>query len=273
MKRKTILLVAALVIAAAATLSLSRPAKAPEHVVEPALPGAETIAAALRDGTAPEVTASVVPYYGETTGYFARPRQAGSYPGVVMIHEWWGLNDNIKDMARQLAAKGYMVLAVDLYGQVAATREEAAKLVQSIDKAEAVANMRAAAAYLRSQGAAKIASMGWCFGGGQSLQLALSGEPLDATVIYYGSLVTEQEKLAPIQWPVLGIFGEKDAGIPVDTVRRFGEGLDALGVENDIRIYPGVGHAFANPSGANYAPDETKDAWTRTVDFLERNLK
>ena len=105
------------------------------------------------------------------------------------------------------------------------------------------------------------------------MQLAVSGEQLDATVIYYGSLVTDSAKLAAISWPVLGVFGDQDRSIPVDTVQAFDRALDGLNVVNEIHLYPGVGHAFANPSGANYAPAETKDAWEKTLAFLNANLK
>jgi carboxymethylenebutenolidase len=119
----------------------------------------------------------------------------------------------------------------------------------------------------------RIASLGWCFGGGQSLQLALNSEqPLAATVIYYGNLVTDAESLAGIEWPVLGIFGATDQSIPVETVRQFEAALDANEIPNEIHIYEGVGHAFANPSGDNYAPTETVDAWAKTLDFLSGNV-
>jgi carboxymethylenebutenolidase len=117
----------------------------------------------------------------------------------------------------------------------------------------------------------KIASMGWCFGGGQSLQLALNSEdhPLAATIVYYGSpLITDNSNLSKIKWPVLGVFGDQDRGIPVEKVNEFKSTLNELGVPNEIYIYRGVGHAFANPSGANYAPKETQDAWEKTLSFL-----
>ena len=95
---------------------------------------------------------------------------------------------------------------------------------------------------------------------------------MDATVIYYGSLVTEQESLSSIKWPVLGIFAELDQGIPVESVNSFESSLDDLNIPNEIHIYPGVNHAFANPSGDRYAPDESKDAWQKTLEFLESNL-
>jgi len=222
-----------------------------------------------------EVSAANINYFMNVAGYLAKPTERGQYPSVVMIHEWWGLNDHIKDMARQLASEGYTVLAVDLYeGEVATTPERARQLTSSMDQERATRNMRSAVAYLREkEDAKKMASLGWCFGGGQSLQLALSGEKLDATVIYYGSLVTGEAKLSVIKWPVLGIFGDKDTSIPVSKVKEFNSALDKLGIKNQIYIYQGVGHAFANPSGDNYASNEAKDAWEKTVAFLNEHLK
>ncbi len=218
------------------------------------------------------VSGGEVTYFETTRGFLAKPEQAGSYPGVVMIHENRGTNDYFRGMAKQLASQGYMVLAVDLFGRSVETQEEARTLTSALDQNKATQNLRAAAQYLRSQGAPKVASLGWCFGGGQSLTLALSGEPMDATVIYYGRLVTEEAQLAKIKWPVLGIFGDKDQGISVDSVKQFDAALDKLNITNEIYIYPGVGHAFANPSGMNYAANETKDAWAKTVTFLNKYL-
>ena len=219
-----------------------------------------------------DVVAADVRYFEDFSGTYAHPSVEGDYPGVVMIHEWWGLNQNIKDMASTLASQGYHVLAVDLHGTVATTPEQARALTGSLDQQKALANMNAALAFLKSKGATKTASLGWCFGGGQSLQLALN-EPLDATVIYYGRLETNETMLSAITWPVLGIFGATDQSIPVATVNEFDAALTALGREHEINIYPGVGHAFANPSGANYAPNETKDAWDKTLAFLDKHLK
>jgi carboxymethylenebutenolidase len=127
---------------------------------------------------------------------------------------------------------------------------------------------------LREQGAKKIASLGWCFGGRQSVELAISGEQLDATIVYYGgNMATTAERLAPIKWPVLGIFGDQDQAIPLEMVQAFETSLTELGVQHEIHIYPGVGHAFANPSGANYAPEATMDAWDKTLAFLRAHLK
>src|SRR3989338_487464 len=229
------------------------------------------------NGNAVEIEISEV-NYGPATGYLAQQKEPGNYPGIVMIHEWIGLNDYVKEMARQLAADGYVVLAVDLYeGNVAKNTTEARELSTKVrnDIPTAVANMKSAVQFLKNQNNVdddKIASMGWCFGGGMSLQLALN-EKLAATIIYYGQLETDKEKLKIIKWPVLGIFGDKDTSIPVESARQFNKSLDELGIENEIYIYPNVGHAFANPSGMNYAAEETKDAWKKTVDFLDKHLK
>ncbi len=197
-----------------------------------------------------------------------------------MIHENKGLNDNIKNMANLLAKEGYVVLAVDLFnGEVTTNQTRASELTQSIrDNPDvAITNLKSAVTFLASLpnvNPDKIASLGWCFGGQQSLQLALNSEdhPLAATVIYYGRLVTEPETLSKIKWPVLGIFGDQDTSIPVKTVEQFEEALTKNGITNEIYIYKGVGHAFANPSGENYAPNETKSAWEKTLSFLNKYL-
>ncbi len=231
----------------------------------------------LKNGDTSGIEAVMV-NYGPANGFLAKPKNEGKYPAVVMIHEWWGLNDNIKEMARSLAAEGYVVLAVDLYnGKVGKNSTEAGQLAGAVrsNPAPAVQNMKDAVEFLKNLDDvddAKIASMGWCFGGGMSLQLSLN-EPMAATVVYYGNLETNATKLSSINWPVLGIFGDKDTSIPVESARQFDKALDGLGIENEIYIYPNVGHAFANPSGMNYAPNETKDAWKKTIEFLDRNLK
>jgi carboxymethylenebutenolidase len=227
------------------------------------------------DGGPLEINTTLVSYFENTTGYIAKPMQGSKFPGVILIHEWWGLNDNIKSMARGLASYGYTVIAVDLYaGQVATTPDGARQLMLSFDVQKGISNIEAAANLLKQDyNATKVSTIGWCFGGSQSLNYALSGNKLDATVIYYGQPVTNTTKLSAIKWPILGFFGEKDQSIPVDKVRDFKSSLDSIGVENEIYIYPGLGHAFANPSGANYAPEETKDAWNKTLSFLDSHLK
>lgn len=269
--------IAVAAVAAYLALTVRKPAPPPASSAPPPAPQAPQAKTNADDAfmadTVKGVVAEDVAYFGSVKGVYARPSEGGPYPGVVMIHEWWGLNDGIRAMARRLAGQGYAVLAVDLYdGKVAATPDEATALVKALDQKRAIDNMRAAVAYLRGAGAKKVASLGWCFGGGQSLQLALA-ERLDATVLYYGSpLITEKDRLKAIAWPVLGIFGDKDAVISVDSVHAFDEALSDLGIDHEVRLYAGVGHAFANPSGPNFSPDKTRDAWIRTVAFLKKYL-
>ncbi|MFN2434362.1 MAG: dienelactone hydrolase family protein [Nitrososphaeraceae archaeon] len=230
-----------------------------------------------------------VNYYDQANGYLVYPstpnenkseNSNGTLPAVVMIHENKGLNDHIKNMANLLARNGYVVLAVDLFkGEVTTDRNRSSELTQYVRDNQniATANLQSAVKYLASLpnvNAEKIASLGWCFGGGQSLQLALNSQdhPLSATIIYYGRLMTDNATLSAIKWPVLGIFGDQDSSIPVDTVKAFESALNSNGIPNEIYIFKGVGHAFANPSGDNYAPTETKDAWDKTLSFLDKHL-
>jgi carboxymethylenebutenolidase len=219
-----------------------------------------------------EIKSQEINYFKKNNGFLAQPNNEGNYPGIIMIHEWWGLNDNIKEMAKQLAGQGYIVLAVDLFGSVATTPDQARAQVSSLNQEEALQNMIAAKEVLQLQGANKIGSLGWCFGGAQSLQISLN-QDLDATVIYYGNLVEDKTQLSNLKSPVLGIFGDKDNSIPLEKVQNFEKSLNELGFENSVNIYEGVGHAFANPSGQNYAPDQTKDAWNKTLQFLNSKLK
>lgn len=229
-----------------------------------------------------------VTYYKNTSGYLVYPETNNNtqvnnpeqkLPAVIMIHEWWGLNDNMKNMADELAKEGYAVLAVDLYnGKVASTPAEAMKLVNFArsNQNESTSNLLAAVNYLAKQNnidQTKIASLGWCFGGGQSLQLALNTNPhnpLAATILYYGNLVTDEKILSHVKWPVLGIFGSLDQSIPVSEVQKFENALNADNITNEIYVYEGVGHAFANPTGESFAPAELKDAWNKTLSFLEQ---
>jgi carboxymethylenebutenolidase len=213
-----------------------------------------------------------------TPGYLARPADDGTYPAVVMIHEWWGLNENIEHMAEVLAGQGYVVFAVDLYGgEVATNASEAAELSGEVraNPDAAVTDMSRAVDGLReaSYTTDQVASLGWCFGGGQSLQLSLSEADLNATVIYYGTLATNESTLRSIDGPVLGVFGSEDEVVGIENVREFNRTLGELGVEREIHVYEGASHAFANPSGESFRPNATRDAWTKTLRFLDENLR
>jgi carboxymethylenebutenolidase len=229
---------------------------------------------------------SSVIYYDNTTGYLVYPELANNtqqqepMPAVIMIHEWLGLNEHIKNQADLLAKEGYVVLAVDLYrGEIATDSNRAMALASSVrnNSTSAIDNLQSAVNYVKSLemvDGSKIASLGWCFGGDWSLQLALnsSDNPLAATIIYYGRPVTDTASLSSISWPILGIFGDQDQAITVESVKQFASALNASGITNDIYLYEGVGHAFANPSLDNYAPKETADAWQKTIGFLRTYL-
>ncbi|MGF1492580.1 MAG: dienelactone hydrolase family protein [Microcoleaceae cyanobacterium] len=214
------------------------------------------------------------------TGYLARPAQASqALPALIVIHEWWGLNQNIKQMTERLAGEGYTALAVDLYeGQVAETPEVAKELVTTAQQNSNRLNdnLRQAYQYLNQrQQAPKIGSIGWCFGGTWSLNTALLfPERLDAAVIYYGGgITTDPEKLEPLQMPILGIFGELDQNPSVATVKQFESALKSLGKSIEVKIYPDANHAFANPSGTLYNATAAEDAWQKTAAFLAKYLK
>jgi carboxymethylenebutenolidase len=236
---------------------------------------------AARNEPAAEVETQTVAYATvngqQVQGYLARPMGAeGPLPGVIVIHEWWGLNDNIRSMAEQLAGQGYRALAVDLYGGASAsTPDEAQTLMRAaLEKSgELTENLKQAYAYL-SDGGQKVGTIGWCFGGGWSLQTALVlPEDIDATVIYYGRVVTEKAELEKLRMPILGIFGAEDDGIPVDSVRAFESALKELGKNASIHVYEGANHAFANPSGQNYKAEPANDAWQKTLAFFGEHLK
>lgn len=242
------------------------------------------LSASLNIGKNVNLQNKTVEYYPHSQGYLVYPVASNNsvgkkLPAVVMIHEWWGLNKNIKDMADLLAREGFVVLAADLYkGQVANTTQRAMDLVQTVrnNQSSTTNNLQSAVKYLSSLpnvDGSKIVSLGWCFGGGQSLQLALNSKehPLAATILYYGTpLITDKSSLSNIKWPLLGIFGNKDQSIPLDEINQFRISLNQSGVKNEILVYNGVGHAFANPSGDNYAPKETEDAWEKTLSFLKK---
>jgi len=213
----------------------------------------------------------------EISGYLAKPSDAEpGGPALIVIHEWWGLNDNIRMMTDKLAGEGYTALAVDLYnGKVAETSDSAGTYARSVQEEQAVDNLTQAYQYLTGeQGAQNVGTIGWCFGGAWSLQTALAHpDKIDATVIYYGRLVTNTEQLKQLQMPILGIFGAEDDGIPAETVREFESALNNVGVTNAIHIYEGADHAFANPSGTRYNKEAAEDAWQKTTQFLQENLK
>ncbi len=211
-------------------------------------------------------------------GYFAAPADMFEpLPAVIMIHEWWGLNDNIRAMADRLAGEGYIVLAVDLYGgKTAGTPGDARTLMLDVveDPESANDNLRKAYEFLtNTAGAPRVASLGWCFGGHWSLNTALLyPDELAASVIYYGQVTDDQDRLQPLNVPLLGLFAANDRGIKVAAVEAFRAALEALEKPHEIHIYPDVSHAFANPTGNRYNAPAAEDAWRRTLEFLNHHL-
>jgi carboxymethylenebutenolidase len=209
----------------------------------------------------------------QAKAYVARPER-NPKGAILLTHEYWGLNDWVKSMADRLAKSGYLALAVDLYkGKVATDPKEAQKLMAGKDDKWDAAVELAGLKWLKSNaGGAKVATIGWCMGGGESLRASLE-DPQDvaATVIYYGLPVTDVDKLKTLRGPVLGIWANKDGWITPDKVQAFDQALTQAGVKHEFHAYD-ADHAFANPSGGRYNGDAAKDAWQKTEAFLSKNL-
>jgi carboxymethylenebutenolidase len=211
-------------------------------------------------------------------GYLALPESGGKHPAVVVIHEWWGLNDWIKEQTRKLAENGYVALAVDLYrGQVAYDPSLAHELMRGMPEDRAVRDLKAAFDYLAARedvNKEKIGSLGWCMGCGFSLLLAVNEPRLAACVVNYGAMPTDAAAIQQIQAPVLGNFGADDRGIPPSAVEAFESAMKTAHKSIDLKVYPGAGHAFENPTNKlGYREAAAADAWARTLTFLDHNLK
>ncbi len=211
-------------------------------------------------------------------GYLATPEVSGPHPAILLIHEWWGLNEGITVLADALAREGYVVFAPDGYrGNVTAMLPRALWLRITTPVEQVETDIDSGLTYLRSLenvDREQVASMGFCFGGGHSLQLGLrQSENLALTILYYGAVVTDPDLLRPLTeaQPVLGIFAEEDNTIFPEEVLEFEAALNSLDIENEIIIYPDVGHAFVNENNYNQ-PGPAGDAWSQTLRFLEDNL-
>jgi carboxymethylenebutenolidase len=212
------------------------------------------------------------------TGYLALPESAGQHPAIIVIHEWWGLNDWVKEQTQDYGAQGYVALAVDLYrGKSAATAEDAHILMRGLPDDRGLRDLESAFAYLASRpdvNPHKIGAIGWCMGGGWSIKLAVDQPNLAAVVVNYGSLPTDPANISKIKAPVLGNFGADDQGIPPTAVKAFESALKADGRTVDIKIYDGAGHAFENPNNKQgYRPEAANDASQRITAFFAKYLK
>lgn len=243
-----------------------------------ALPLAAVLADPLLAQVAGSRTRSVQLALGggnKVQAHLAMPEGEGPFPAVVLIHEWWGLNDQIKAVATELSNLGFMALAVDLYkGGVADTREDAMALMQAVNEEEANDTLTGWIDWLRrhQQCNGKVGTMGWCFGGGWSLNASME-TPVDATIIYYGNVTRTPKQLSRLQGPVLGHFGTLDKSIDEAMVGGFERAMAEAGKAEQLEVHWYVAdHAFANPTGARYDADDAALAWSRSVSFLHRHL-
>lgn len=206
--------------------------------------------------------------------YLAVPEGVEKAPTVLLIHEWWGLNDQIKAVAAELAELGFIALAVDMYnGEYGSTREEAMALRKALDPELATQSLVGWIDWLKQhpKSNGKVATLGWCFGGGWSLNASLA-TPVDATVIYYGNVAKSAQELASLESPVLGHFGTLDNNINEEMVGGFEKAMMEAG-KTDLEVHWYVAdHAFANPTGSRYDEEDAALAWSRTVSFLHKTL-
>jgi len=233
---------------------------------------------ALRAGAPKTETVTYKSGDDTVSGYLALPDGAGKHPAIIVIHEWWGLNDWVKEQAQKYAAQGYVALAVDLYrGKVATNQDEAHILMRGLPDDRGMRDLEAAYAYLSSRpdvNAGKIGSIGWCMGGSWSIKLAVDQPKLAACVVNYGWLPSEPPLVAKIKAPVQGNFGADDQGIPPKDVKAFEAAMKGDGKIVDIKIYDGAGHAFQNPNNKQgYRPEATADASQRISGFFQKYLR
>jgi carboxymethylenebutenolidase len=212
------------------------------------------------------------------SGYLALPSGTGKHPAIIVIHEYWGLNDWVKEEARKFADQGYVALAVDLYrGTVATDPDTAHQLMRGLPDDRGLRDLEAAYAYLASRpdvNAEKIGSVGWCMGGSWSIKLAVDQPKLAACVVNYGWLPSEPSNVSKIKAPVQGNFGADDKGITVESVRAFETLMKNAGKAVDIKIYADAGHAFQNPNNKDgYRAQDTADAWKRMTAFFKQQLQ
>ncbi len=233
-------------------------------------------------GNAGPLLGSDAAYYSaneDSKGYLAIPASAGPHGAVILIHEWGGLSQRVRETADAFAAEGYVALAVDLYsGRTGSSREENLALMQETlaDPDEIISNLAAAVVFLdsRPDTTGKIGAVGWCYGGGVALSFALGSDAHDATAIFYGHLLDDPEKMQNIHHEIYGTFAANDRGIPVEQVNAFVDALRSAGIENDVHIYDHVNHGFwlhvdRDPE-TNTEP--ALDAWQRLKAYFQRTL-
>lgn len=214
---------------------------------------------------------------GKVDAFLVAPTDPGRYPGVIVIHEIWGLVDHIKDVSTRLAREGYVALAVDLFGGKTLTRlEDGRKLREQISEQNMLADLNAGFAYLKglkNVNPNRIGCVGFCMGGGLSLLLACHNRELAASVVFYGRNPSPIDLMKNVSCPVLGNYAGADMGITEADINLLREALTKHGKTFDIKVYPGAPHAFFNDTRDSYRPDAAKDAWERVLGFYAKYLK
>jgi carboxymethylenebutenolidase len=214
---------------------------------------------------------------GSVAGYLAKPRGRGPWPGLIVIQEWWGLDQQTKNIADRFAAEGYLSFAPDLYhGELArlGDGQTAATLTQKYAPGAPADLQKVFDALKTHKGCTgKVGSVGFCFGGRMALALGIS-RPLDGICTFYGGGMQQLfDQLGSLKSPVLGLFGDQDASIPVGTVEQFDQLLGKIGVHHEVIVYPNSGHAFFRDLDPNtYRPEAATDAWVRVTEFFAKNL-
>ena len=206
-------------------------------------------------------------------GYLSEP-EGTPRAGVVVIQEWWGLNDDIKGIADRFAAEGYLAFAPDLYdGVVSSEPDEALKLAMALERDIASQIVDAALNWLKTEhGVAKTGCIGFCMGGGLTLAAAMRPTSnVDAVHVFYGGGMPSVEELSTITAPVMGSYGATDESIPAADVDMLRSTLEGRGLATDVKLYDGAGHSFFNAGEAHHA-DAAADAWERTLQWFGAHL-
>ncbi|HUJ29759.1 MAG TPA: dienelactone hydrolase family protein [Candidatus Acidoferrum sp.] len=229
---------------------------------------------------APKTETVQFPGSNKTTvnGFVASPAKPGRYPSIIVIHDWWGLNDFVKQQTEKLAGEGFVALAVDLYGgKVTSDPAEAHEWSRSLNTDQAVLNLMESIVYLSSRNdveRGRVGVLGWSMGGWYALQLAIRVPRLGACVVNYGVLPTDPNDMQNIGAPVLGNFGADDHGVTPADVQAFQKAMQTLDRQVDVKIYDGAGHSFEDPDNKTaYRPEAAEDAWKRTIAFLNKSLR
>lgn len=235
----------------------------------------------MKKNPSEQVVGTMVDFSGgnkskKAKGYLIKPQGAAKSPAVIVIHEFWGLVDHIKDVAQRFSKEGYTALAVDLFdGKSASKPEDAMKIRQEFSEEKVLGDLKGAIAYLKTLDSVNpngIGSIGFCMGGWLSFSLACHAKEAGA-VVFYGRVPPQLDLVEDLSCPMLGNYGGADPGIPPADIERLKTALARYGKKFDIKVYPGAPHAFFNDTREAYRPDAARDAWTRTLAFFKETLR